>query len=89
MPSIARCGSCKAPVYFVPSKVSKKLCIINADPDPNGSIILQEVDGVEVAVHLSKDTADLFAEQPAGTRYVDHHKTCPQSEAWRNKKKKS
>lgn len=82
MPETSNCGSCKAPVLFVPSATTGQLMILNAKPVETGNIAI--VDGKAVVMR-----GDLFEQMVSdGPRYIDHHATCPDLAKWRNKKRK-
>jgi hypothetical protein len=76
----ARCRSCQAPVLFVASATTGKLMILDAEPTPDGRLVIE--DG---KARVLKN-ADLFGPPPAGNRYTDHHVTCPEAAQWRRKK---
>ncbi len=80
MPERSPCRSCKAPLLWVRTAAFDSLMPLDADPVPDGNIVL--IDG---KAHVMK--GDLFEpfidDRP---RYKSHHATCPEADKWRKKK---
>jgi hypothetical protein len=59
--------------------------ILDAEPTDAGNIVLDMEDRVWVAsVFKNADLAKQFA--PGEPRFQDHHVTCPDAQAWREKR---
>lgn len=73
---MATCKSCGASILWVTTKVSGRRMPLNAEPDPQGQMVLR-----------AGEASYLPLDQPwAGARYTSHHATCPQADSWRKKK---
>lgn len=71
---MSTCRSCGAEILWVRSAKNGTLMPLDAVPDPNGNVELDD-DGHAV-VH---GQADMLG----GQRFMPHHATCPHADQWR------
>lgn len=80
-PPTRPCDSCGAMIYMATSESSGKALPINAEPAPNGNILLTLRAGVLYARVIKKgEEVD-----PGRRRWTSHFVDCPQAKAWRRK----
>lgn len=73
----AACRSCSAPIEWART-VNGRLIPLDAEPDPAGNVLLEDVQGSRVA-HVLGARGDVPFELAHldGPRYMPHHATCP------------
>jgi len=74
----SKCRSCGAAVLWAPSATTGKLCILDADPVPDGNTAI--VDGKAYV-----ESGSMFEPLPEGPRYKSHWATCPDARQWRTR----
>lgn len=70
-----KCKSCGARVMMLRSASTGKMAPINAEPDPNGNILIDGRRGVYLIVKKAARTADMVL-------YTNHFINCPQADGW-------
>ena len=71
---MSSCRSCGAEIRFVLTTTGKRMPI-DAEPRPDGNLVLREGVVRPFVPHVSTDTE----------RWVSHFSTCPQSRDWRRR----
>jgi len=77
----AQCSSCNASIFWAVTATNQKRIPIDAKPDPNGRIRIEEKGPGHCVAHVEKsDAGTLF---PGDERFTSHFATCPDAAKFR------
>src|SRR3972149_2281009 len=84
-PSPRRCRSCDAPIYWAQTVSSGKAMPVDAEPVPDGNVVLLDCGGTVIARVLGRGETP----PPGAVLRRAHHSTCPQADPWRRGRRRS
>ena len=92
MSASSKCEACGAPIVWRPSESTGKRAPINAEPDPNGNIMVVRQTGayrVLTKAMLAEMEGSLFEKATRNDRYTNHFATCPQADKFKSRGRSS
>jgi hypothetical protein len=84
----ATCRSCRAPIIWATNEKTGGRQPFDAAPDPDGRWELIDGEAGFIARYHKVDDAQVgLPGMPSAARYMPHHKSCPDAEQWRGKRR--
>ena len=84
---MSRCRSCGAPILWAITGKASKPMPVDAEPSPDGNLVLTEDGAQSRAIVLDKIQLR-FARERGEALHCSHFATCPEASDWRRKRDK-